>query len=82
LFKYTENSFLSRALITLWGQVDVEGAEVQESMAIVTFSTEVQRIGELGTCSSYCWSGGWKHWRRWHRQGRCVWYGQRGGISY
>jgi len=33
----------------LWGQADVERAGVQESMAIVTFSTKVQRTGELGT---------------------------------
>jgi len=34
----------------LQGQVDVEGAGVQKCMAIVTFSTEVQRRRELGTC--------------------------------
>ena len=44
-----ENSLLFIVKL-LWGQVDVEGAGVQECMAIVTFSAEVQRKEELGTC--------------------------------
>jgi len=65
-----------------WGQVDVERAGVQKCTAIVTFSAEVQRTRELGTCSSRHQSGGRKHQRRWYRQGRCVWYGWRGGIGH
>jgi len=62
--------------------VDVEKAEVQKCTAIVMFSAEVQRTGELGTCSSRHWSGGWRHQRRWYRRRRCVYYGWRGEISY
>jgi len=65
----------------LWGQADVEGAGVQKCTAVVTFSTEVWRTRELGTCSSCRWSRGRRH-QRWYRQGRCVWYGRRGRISY
>jgi len=42
----------------LQGQADVEGAGVQKCMAVVTFSAEVQRIRELGMCSSCRRSGG------------------------
>jgi len=62
--------------------VDVERAGVQKHIAIVMFSAEVQRTGELGTCSSRHRSGGQKHWRRWYRRRRYVCYGQRRGISY
>ena len=41
----------------LQDQADVEGAGVQKYVAIMTFSAEVQRTRELGTCLSYCWSG-------------------------
>ena len=74
--------FLLFIVELLQGQVDVERAGVQKRMAIVTFSTEVRRTGELGTCSSRCQSGGQRHWRRWYRQRRCVCYGRRGEISY
>ena len=47
--KSPENPFFF-VVELLWGQVDVEGAGVQECMAIVTFSAEVQRKEELGTC--------------------------------
>jgi len=59
----------------LRGQVDVEGAGVQKCAAIMTFSTEVQRARELGICLSCYQSRGRRHWRRWYRQGRYVWYG-------
>jgi len=42
----------------LQGQVDVERVGVQESMAIVMFSAEVQRTGELRTGLSHYWNGG------------------------
>ena len=42
----------------LRGQADVEGAGVQECMAVVIFSAEVWRTGELGTHLSRCQSGG------------------------
>jgi len=42
----------------LWGQANVEGAEVQKCTAVVMFSAEVQGTRELGTCSSRCWSRG------------------------
>jgi len=66
--------FLLFIVELLRGQMDVERAGVQKRMAIVTFSTKVQRTGELGTCSSRCRSGGQRHWRRWYRQRRCVCY--------
>jgi len=75
-------NFLLFVVELLQGQADVEGAGVQECMAIVMFSTEVQRTGELGTCSSYCWSGGQRRWRGWYRWGRYVWYGWRKEISH
>jgi len=74
--------FLLFIVELLQGQVDVEKAEVQKRMAIVTFFTEVWRTGELGMCSSRCRSREQRHWRRWYRQRRCVCYGRRGGISY
>ena len=76
-----ENSLLF-VVELLQGQADVEGAGVQKYMAVVTFSTEVQRMGELGACSSCRQSRGQRHQRRWYRWGRYVWYGQRGRISY
>ena len=36
----------------LQGQADVERAGVQKCAAVVTFSAEVWRTGELGTCLS------------------------------
>jgi len=45
----------------LQGQADVEGAGVQKCVAIVAFSTEVQRTRELGTCLSRHWSRGRRH---------------------
>jgi len=57
-----ENSFFIVEL--LQGQVDVEGAGVQECAAIMMFSTEVWRTEELGTHSSCCQSGGQRHRRR------------------
>jgi len=74
-----ENSLLF-VVELLQGQADVEEAGVQECAAIVTFSTEVWRTGELGTYLFHCQSRGQRHWRRWYRQRRCVWYGQRGGY--
>jgi len=55
-----ENSLLF-VVELLWGQVDVEGAGVQECAAVVTFSAEVQRRGELGTRLSCCQSRGQRH---------------------
>jgi len=66
----------------LQGQVDVEGAGVQECTAVVMFSAEVQRRGELGMYLSCHRSRGQRHQRRWYKWGRCVWYRWRGGISY
>jgi len=76
-----ENSFFFIVEL-LWGQADVEGAGVQECVAIVIFSAEVQRTRELETHSSRHQSGGQRHQRRWYQWGRCVWYGWRGGISH
>jgi len=76
-----ENSLLF-VMELLRGQADVEGAGVQKCTAVVMFSTEVQRIGELRACLSRHQSRGQRHQRRWYRQGRCVWYGQRGRISH
>jgi len=47
--------------------VDVEGAEVQECMAIMTFFAKIWRTGELRTYSSCCRSServqkGIAHW--------------------
>jgi len=56
----------------LQDQANIKGAGVQKCVAVVMFSAEVQERKELGMCSSCCWSGGWRHWRRWYRQGRCV----------
>jgi len=79
--KSPENPFF--IIIELFqGQVDIEGAGVQKYTAVVTFSAEVQRTRELGTCSSRRRSRGQRHQRRWYRWGRCVWYRQREGISY
>jgi len=66
-----ENSFFF-VVELLQGQADVEEAGVQKCAAVVTFSAEVQRTKELGTCSSRYRSGGQRHQRRWYRQGRCV----------
>ena len=68
-----ENSFFFIVKL-LWGQADIEGAGVQKCAAVVMFFTEVRRTRELRTYPS-C------HWR-WYRQGRCVWYGQRGEICH
>jgi len=62
--------------------VYVERARVQECATVVTFSIEVRGAGELGACLSDWQSGGQRHWRRWYRWGRCVWYSWRRGISY
>jgi len=51
----------------LQSQADIEGAGVQECVAIVMFSTKVWRTGELGTCLS-------RHQRGLYRRRRCVWY--------
>jgi len=51
-----ENSLLFIVEL-LQGQVNIEGAGVQECMAVVTFSTEVWRTEELGTCLLCCQSG-------------------------
>ena len=75
-------NFLLFIVELLWGETDVEEAGVQKCVAIVTFSTKVQRTGELGTCLSHHQSGGQRHQRRRYRWGRYVWYGQRGGVSY
>jgi len=56
--------FLLFIVELLQGQVDVKRAGVQKCMAIVTFSAEVWRAGELGTCSSHCRSRGQRHQRR------------------
>jgi len=72
---------LSYAQPWLQGQADVKGAGVQESVAIVTFSAKVQKTGELGMCLSHHWNRGWRRQRKWHRQGRYVWYGQRRGLA-
>jgi len=52
-----ENSLLF-VVELLQSQADIEGAEVQECMAVVTFSVEVRGTGELGMCLSYCQRGG------------------------
>jgi len=49
--------FLLFVVELLWGQVDVERVGVQKCVAIVTFSAEVQRTGELGTYLSRYQSG-------------------------
>jgi len=64
--------FLLFVMELLQSQADVERAGVQKRAAIVTFSTQVQRTGELGTCPSYCQSRWQRHWRRWYKQGKCV----------
>jgi len=62
--------------------VYIERARVQKSVAVVTFSVEVQRAEELGV-SSLCWqSRGQRHQRGWYGWGRCVWYSQRRGVSH
>ena len=76
-----ENSLLF-VMELLRGQAHVEGAGVQKCTAVVMFSTEVQRIGELRVCLSRYRSRGQRHQRRWYRWRRCVWYGQRGRISH
>ena len=76
-----ENSLLFIVEL-LQGQVDVEGAGVQECTAVVMFSAEVQRTRELGTYPSRRWSGWQRHQRRWYKWGQCVWYGQRRGLSH
>jgi len=63
------------------GQVNVQGAGVQKRTAVVTFSAEVRRTGELGMHLSCCQSRGWRRWRGWYRWRRGVRYGQREGIS-
>jgi len=66
-----ENSLLFIVEL-LRGQADIERAEVQEYTAIVMFSIEVRRTGELGTCLSHRQSRGRRYQRRWYRQRRCV----------
>jgi len=74
--------FLLFVIELLQSQADVERAGVQKCVAVVTFSAEVQRTGELGTCLSCRQSGQRRHQRRWYEWRRCVWYGQREGISH
>jgi len=62
--------------------VYIERAGVQECMAVVMFSIEVQGAGELGACPLHWQSRGQRHWRGWYRWGRCVWYGQKRGVSH
>jgi len=62
--------------------VYVERAGVQECAAVMTFSIEVRETGELGACLLDWWSRGRRYQRGWYRWGRCVWYGQRRGVSY
>ena len=80
-YESPENSFLF-VVELLRGQADVKRAGVQEYTAVVMFSAKVQRTRELGTCSSRCQSRGWRHQRRWYRQGRYVWYGWKREISH
>ena len=68
-------NFLLFVVELLWSQADVEGAGVQEYMAVVMFFTEVWRREKLGTHLSYHWSRGWRYQRRWYKQRRCVQYG-------
>jgi len=68
-----ENSLLF-VVELLQSQMDIEGAGVQECVAVVMFSTEVQRTEELGTCLSY-------HQRGLYRRRRCIWYGWRGRLA-
>ena len=56
--------FLLFIIELLQGQADVERAGVQKHAAIMTFSAEVQRTGELRTRPSHCRSGWWRHQRR------------------
>jgi len=79
--KSSENSFFFIVEL-LQDQEDIEGAEVQECVTIVTFSTKVQRTGELGTHLSRCRSRGQRHQRKWYKWKRCVWYRWRGEINY
>jgi len=51
-------------------------------VAVVTFSIEVRGAGELRACPSDWQSGGQRHRRGWYRWERCVWYGQRRGVSH
>ena len=44
--------FLLFVMELLQGQMDVERAGVQKCIAVVTFSAEVWRVGELRMCSS------------------------------
>jgi len=43
--------------------VYIERAGVQECMAVVMFSVEVQGAGELGACPLHRQSRGQRHWR-------------------
>jgi len=74
--------FLLFVIELLQDQADIERAGVQKCTAVMTFSAEVWRARELGMCSSHRQNGGWRYQRRWYRQRRCVWYGQRGRISH
>jgi len=47
----------------------------------MTFSAEVQRAGELGTSSSYRWSGGRRHRRGWYRWGDVFGTAGGGGLA-
>ena len=53
--------FLLFVIELLQGQVDIERAGVQKCMAVVMFSTEVQRTRELGMCLSCYRSRGQRH---------------------
>jgi len=74
--------FLLFVVELLWGQADVERVGVQKCVAVVTFSTEVQKIGVLGMHPFCRWSREQRHQRRWYKRRRCIWYRQRGGISH
>jgi len=50
--------FLLFVVELLWGQANVERVGVQKCTVVVTFSAEVQKIGELGTHLFRHWSGG------------------------
>jgi len=74
-----ENPFLF-VMELLQGQAYIERAGIQECAAIVTFSVEVWRAGELGASSSCWWSGGLRHQRGWYRWGVFGTVG-RGGLA-
>jgi len=63
-----ENPFLF-VMELLWGQAYIERAGIQEYVAVMTFSIEVQRAGELGVSLLHRQSEERRYWRGWYRWG-------------